>query len=77
MTATGARSSLAAGENSIVAGIGYRNKAKAAKGSWIVLAEYEKDGYTPICVKAAQVDGEIIKADTWYKLKDGEFTEAT
>ena len=25
--------------------------------------------------KAAQVDGINIKADTWYKLKDGEFVE--
>ena len=25
--------------------------------------------------KAAVVDGETIKADTWYTLKDGEFVE--
>ena len=29
----------------------------------------------PICVKAEIVDGERIKADTWYMLKDGEFAE--
>lgn len=27
--------------------------------------------------KAAVVDGETIKADTWYMLQDGEFVEAT
>jgi hypothetical protein len=26
-------------------------------------------------MKAAQIDGEKIKADTWYMLKDGEFVE--
>ena len=26
--------------------------------------------------KAAVVDGEKIKADTWYKLENGEFVEA-
>ena len=38
------------------------------------MAEYD-DNYKPICVKAAQIDGEILKADTWYELKDGEFVE--
>lgn len=31
--------------------------------------------YTPVCVKAAQIDGETIKEDTWYTLKNGEFVE--
>ena len=34
-----------------------------------------EDEYTPICVKTEKVDGEIIKADTWYKLENGEFVE--
>ena len=29
----------------------------------------------PICVKTMQVDGEIIKEDTFYKLENGEFKE--
>ena len=29
-----------------------------------------------MCVKAAKVDGETIKADTFYTLKNGEFEEA-
>ena len=43
-----------------------------------MLAEWEwddDDNRSPKCVKAVQVDGERIKADTWYKLIDGEFVE--
>lgn len=63
----------------MVAGIGINNRAKAALGCWIALAEWEyskeKCKWIPVCVKAAQVDGERIKPDTWYALKDGEFVE--
>ena len=56
---------------------GYDSKAKAAIGSWITLAEWEKveDTWKPVCVKTEQVDGERIKADTYYKLIDGKFEE--
>ena len=66
------------GHYSIVAGIGSNNIAKAALGNWIVLAEWDWDAkanYTPKCVKAIQVDGDNIKANTWYQLKNGEFVE--
>ena len=65
------------GKHSVVAGVGIKNKAKASLGSWIVLAEWQDDGdhIIPVCVKAEQVDGEKIKADTFYKLEDGEFKE--
>ena len=65
------------GENSVICCAGDNCKAKAKKGSWITLAEWElKDGkYIPKCVKTEFVDGERIKADVWYMLKDGEFTE--
>ena len=44
----------------------------------IVLTEWEwrNDEYMPVCVKTEIVDGERIKADTWYELKDGEFRES-
>ena len=32
--------------------------------------------YIPVCVKAAQIDGAVIKEDTFYKLENGEFKEA-
>lgn len=48
--------------------------ASAALGSWIVLAEYDKQN-NPLCVRAAQIDGEKLKPNVFYKLKDGEFAE--
>ena len=52
-------------------------KAKAGLRSVIVLTEWAWVGndYTPVAVKAEIVDGERIKADTWYKLDKGEFVE--
>jgi hypothetical protein len=43
-----------------------------------VLVEREWNGseYEIKHIKAAKVDGDIIKADTWYMLVDGEFKEA-
>ena len=35
----------------------------------------ETDCYIPVCVKTEQVDGERIKEDTFYMLKNGEFVE--
>ena len=37
--------------------------------------EQTEDGYVPVCVKSAQIDGETLKPDTWYTLKGGEFVE--
>ena len=58
---------------------GRNSKAKAKIGSWITLAEWkwsnEKNRYVPVCVKTEYVDGEKIKADTWYKLENGKFVE--
>ena len=75
--AGGNRSNLAGGNGSLIVA---RNGAKAKGGmrSVIVLTEWEWDGnnYTPVAVKAEIVDGERIKADTWYTLKNGEFVEA-
>ena len=65
------------GKESIASAIGIGGKAKGALGCWIVCAEWENKnkGWHIKCVKAAAVDGENIKADTWYMLKDGEFVE--
>ena len=53
--------------------------AKGKVGSWITLSEWaysEKECVRiPICVKTEQIDGEKIKADTFYRLKNGEFVE--
>ena len=57
---------------------GYQSKAKAGLGSAIVVAErgeWNGQTYPLLNIKAAIVDGEKIKADTWYTLKNGEFVE--
>ena len=66
------------GKESIASALGIEGKAKGALGCWIVCAEWENknEGRHIKCVKAAAVDGERIKADTWYMLEDGEFVEA-
>ena len=65
------------GQDSVIMCAGCNSKAKAAIGSWITLAEWKRIGgvWKPICVKTEQVDGERIKADTYYKLIDGKFKE--
>lgn len=56
---------------------GNESKAKAKIGSWITLAEWKwiNGVYTPVCVKTEKVDGDRIKEDTFYTLKNGEFAE--
>ena len=67
------------GEDSVIMCAGDSSKAKAKAGSWITLAEWEwsdeKERYVPVCVKTEYVDGENIKADTWYQLKNRKFVE--
>ena len=67
------------GEDAVIMCAGSRSKAKGKKGSWITLAEWAKDEekgrYVPICVKTERVDGEKIKENTYYTLKNGEFVE--
>lgn len=67
------------GEDAVIMCAGRKSKAKGKKGSWITLAEWVKDEekgrYVPICVKTERVDGEKIKDDTYYTLKNGEFSE--
>ena len=68
------------GEDSVICCAGSGSVVKAKAGSWITLAEWEcsdeKGRLAPRCVKTEYVDGEKIKADTWYCLKNGEFVEA-
>ena len=69
------------GEDSVIMCAGNNSRAQAKIGSWITLAEWEwndeKNHYVPVCVKTEYVDGENIKADTWYRLQKGEFIEVT
>ena len=68
------------GEANISIGWGRNNKCKGCVGSYLVLSEWGNwDGnkYPLIGAQMALVDGEKIKADTYYILKDGKITEAT
>ena len=68
-----------AGYDSVICCAGSNSMVKAKVGSWITLSEWkyneDKKRYIPVCVKTEYVDGERIKADTWYKLFNGEFKE--
>ena len=69
------------GKCSVIMAAGINSVAKAKIGSWITLAEWkrknENDNFylIPVCVKTEYVDGEKIKEDTFYQLKNGEFVE--
>ena len=65
-------------DHAVVACAGKNAKVKGPVGTWFALSEYgewDGEGYPCICMKAAQIDGENLKPDTWYTLKDGEFVE--
>ena len=51
-------------------------KAKGGLGSVLVIAIENDDNFKIKEWKAFVVDGEKIKADTWYTVKDGELVEA-
>ena len=73
----GRRSNLSGGDSSLIVGQNGCN-AKGGIHSVIVLTEWRYDtngNYVPIAVKAAIVDGVRIKADTWYRIENGEFVE--
>ena len=67
------------GKDSVAAVFGYESRAKGALGCAIVVAErgdWNGETYPLIGIKAAIVDGDTIKPDVWYTMKDGEFVEA-
>ena len=79
-TNTGYRSAAGvSGKESVAMAIGYDSKAKGALGCWIVLGEQKQDdeyNWHLVDVQCFKVDGEKIKADTFYKLIDGQPIEA-
>ena len=68
-------SSLAAGKNSVLAC--FNGRCRAGRNSLIAIANRKWNGndYEVTDFKAGIVDGKKIKADTWYKLVNGEFVE--
>lgn len=70
-------SATADGTGSIALGVGPNCSARGSLGSFLVLAEWrlENETYQLKDVRSVQVDGETIKPDVFYELKDGEITE--
>ena len=50
-------------------------KIRGGIGAIIVICAEKKENYDIVAWKSAVVDGEIIKAETWYTLRDDEFVE--
>lgn len=78
-SATGDQGAASAtGKAGVALAAGYECKAMGALGCAICCVErgeWDGEAHPIIAVKAAIVDGEKIKADTWYRLKNGEFEE--
>ena len=64
----------ALGEQCLAVAWGQDSLARGAVGNWIVVSERDDDGNI-IDAKIAKVDGDTIKADTWYKLANGAIVE--
>ena len=84
-SATGYKGSAIAGDpESIAIAWGYKGKAKGVIGSYLVLADWEgnennfwtQEEWSLKGAKMVRVDGEKIKADTWYTMENGEIVEA-
>ena len=75
-TVTGSHGkAFASGEQCLAVAWGQDSLARGTVGNWIVVSERDDDGNI-IDAKIAKVDGDTIKADTWYKLVNGEIMEA-
>lgn len=70
------RGSSSAGENGVAAARGEHAKVRGGIGSVLVVCVEKKDSYDIAEWKAAVVDGERIRPDTWYTVENGEFREA-
>ena len=63
------------GKNGLAVARGNNVKVKGGIGSILVIAEENATDYDIADWKAVVVDGENVKADTWYCLKGGELCE--
>ncbi len=70
------RGSSSVGENGVAAARGKHAKVRGGIGSVLVVCVEKKDSYDIAEWKAAVVDGERIRPDTWYTVENGEFKEA-
>lgn len=91
-SATGYKGASSAEDKDVVAvAWGYKSKAKGVLGAFLVFADWEYTGskdnpeydrnnqsaWVLNGAKMVQVDGEIIKPDTWYTIENGEIAEVS
>ncbi len=69
------RGSVVVGENGVGTVRGNGVKIKGGMGAILTCAIEKEDSYDIETWAVAVVDGESIKADTWYTVKDGKFVE--
>ena len=67
------RGSSATGKEGLSVARGTKVKVKGGMGAVLVIAIEPDDSWAIKEWKAGVVDGETLKPDTWYTLKDGEF----
>ena len=70
-----ARGKASVGENGLAVARGNNVRVKGGLGAVLVIAEENESDYDIKDWAAVLVDGETIKADTFYMLKNGEFVE--
>ena len=70
-----ARGKASTGSNGLSVARGRNVQAKGGIGAILVIAEERDDTYDIVDWKAVAVDGEVVKADTWYRLGNGELVE--
>ena len=68
-------SAATSNKNGVVLACGKNARAMGVKGSYLVLTEWNEDSTELICAKIERVDGEKIKENTFYTLKNGEFVK--
>ena len=83
-SATGYKGRSIAGDpESVAVAWGYKSMAKGVLGSYLVFADWEgnenrywkQEEWSLKGAKMVRVDGETIKADTWYTMENGEVIE--
>ena len=70
-----ARGKASTGSNGLSVARGKNVRVKGGIGAILVIAEEGEDSYDIVDWKAVLVDGEVVKADTWYRLENGELVE--
>ena len=70
-----ARGKASTGSNGLSVARGNNVQVKGGIGAILVIAEEGEDTCDIVDWKTVLVDGEVVKADTWYRLENGELVE--